>query len=169
MTRSIPRSALAIGLALSLAILGLPGALAGPAAHLQGRVLGPDGTTPMSGVVVNLVDEKAKTTFPSLPSNERGVFETTAPVGRYSLVASTPQGAYLASDPLTLREGKNPPLSLTLKRSAAAEGEAAPPPPGAKKEDLAPWAKWTIVGGIVVAGLLVIDAISDDETPASGF
>ncbi len=169
MKRSIPRNALAIVVAISL--LMLPGAFAAPAALLQGRVLGPDGLTPMTGVVVNLVDAKTDATFPSVPSNERGVFKTTAPAGSYGIVAATPHGAYVAAGPLTLREGSNPPLSLTLRRASAAEGEPAPPPaaPGAKKDDLAPWAKWTIVGGIVVAGLLVIDAVTEDETPASGF
>jgi len=175
MNSSIPRSALAIAVAFSLLTLSLPGTLAGPSAMLRGRVVGPDGTTPLSGVVVNLVDNKSRTAFPSEPSNERGVFEASAPVGSYSLVASTSHGAYLASSPLTLREGQNPPVSLMLKQaSAAPEKGGAPAEAGAapsstaKKDDLAPWAKWTIVGGIVVAGLLVIDAVSEDETPASG-
>jgi hypothetical protein len=147
-------------------------ALAAPSALLEGRVLGSDGSTPLRGVVVNLLDAKSRVTFPSVPTNDRGVFHAAAPAGSYRVVADTPRGAYLASGEIRLRDGHNPPLSLTLQQGAPEGGTSTPPPPppsppptDAPKGQLAPWAKWTIVGGIVVGGLLVIDSVTSDEAP----
>lgn len=165
------RRALAVMLALALtSVATIPSVLAAPSARLEGRVLDADGMTPLHGVVVNLLDSQGHATFPSSPTNERGVFAATAPAGTYRIVAETPSGAYLASNSVRLVDGRNAPLSLTLKQTAP--GEPAPPPPaasGSKTGELRPWAKWTIVGGIVVGGLLVIDAVTSDESSASGF
>lgn len=156
----------------ALVIALLPHAVrAGASARLQGRVLDADGVTPLHGVVVNLLDGKNRVSFPSTPTDQRGMFEAEAPAGSYSIVAETARGAYLASGSVKLKDGRNAPLSLTLKQ-AGPEGQAPAgetPPGGTKTGKLAPWAKWTIVGGIVVAGLLVIDSVSSNESPASGF
>ncbi len=165
------RRAVAVGViaALVLVIVPLPAA-AGEPALLQGRVTAADGVSAMSGVVVTLVNERTRSTFASDPTNDRGAFQASAPAGSYRLVAETPKGAFLASGSVKLAGGENPTVSLALKE--AQEGEAGAPAaaaPPAAQSGMAPWAKWVIVGGIVVAGLLVIDAVSDDEEPASGF
>jgi hypothetical protein len=165
------RRALAMIVAVALmSVVATPLLLAGASARLQGRVLDADGMTPMSGVVVNLLDAKSRTSFPSRPTNERGVFEAAAPAGTYRIVAETSRGAYLASGPVKLRDGRNAPLSLTLRQAAPGDTTPPPPPSGGKSGgELKPWAKWTIVGGIVVGGLLVINSVTSDESAASGF
>lgn len=172
MTRWNVRRAVAAVLVVSLAEwTALPASFAAGAALLKGRVLDADGVSPLSDVVVTLFDAHGTSTFRSVPSDARGVFQASAPVGSYRLVASTPAGAFLAANAIELAEGANAPLALTLKSQAAAGDPAsgAPPPAQGKKEPLAPWAKWTIIGGIAVASILAIDAVTSDESPASGF
>ena len=172
MTRSNVRRAVAAVLVLALAELTVPvPTSAAGAALLKGRVLDADGVSPLSDVVVTLFDARGSSNFPSGPTDARGVFQASAPVGSYRLVASTPAGAFLASNEIQLAAGANAPVALTLKRQAAAGDPASgiPPPASGKKSPLAPWAKWTIIGGIAVASILAIDAVTSDEKPASGF
>ena len=156
-----------------LAAIAPPPAAAREAAQFQGRVLSMDGVTPLGGVIVTLVQEQSRSTFPSGPTDSRGAFQISAPSGTYTLVAATERGAFLASGPVTLREGKNPPLALTLKEEAPepAEPPQPQPPEQATKEKgaLEGWPKWVVVGGIVVGGLYLLDELTKDEKPASGF
>ena len=94
----------------------------------------------------------------------------SAPAGSYRVVAETPQGAYLASDAVDLSAGDNRPVSLSLNGAApnyqstsGAGGQQT------KGGSLPTWAKWVIVGGIVVIGAAAVASVTsdDDETPAS--
>lgn len=172
MTPSSVRPVLSLVLAVALVASAapLPSFAAGPAL-LQGRVIGADGRSPMSGVVVNLFDPLSQATFASAPTDERGAFRASAPAGTYRIVAETPAGAYLASGAIEMREGKNAPLALTLRRDAAdAEGggSGGSSDPG-NNNRLKPLARWLIVGGIGVAAILAVDAATSDEKSASGF
>jgi hypothetical protein len=149
--------------ALVLLVVDLP-ALAGSNAVFRGRVLDADGVSPRSGVVVTLVDESARKTFDSAPADARGYFRIdSAPAGTYAVVARASEGAFLAADAVTLNAGANKPLALALKAGAATEGGGTPP----QNEKMASWLKWVIVGGIAIGGLIVADAITNEETPAS--
>lgn len=167
-------TALTVVLALALMIVPVP-AFAGDPGVVVGRVLANDGVTPLRGVVVSLVDNHSQSVYESQPSTERGTFEAKAPAGDYRVVAATPKGAFLASNSVRVAAGANPPVSLTLKQAAAAEptGSTPPatPPPSSASNPLPTWAKWVIVGGIVVTGALVVDAVTsdDNETPSSSF
>lgn len=178
----LSRRILAATLVLGMASLpaNLP-ALAGSEARLEGRVLGADGITPLSGVIVTLLDSRSREVFSSQPTSDRGSFHVSASSpGGYTLLAETSAGAFLAPGSVTLREGSNAPIALTLKlaqeepQEGPKEGEGEAPPPETqeqeKKKGLAGWPKWVIVGGIVVGGLLVIDAVtSEEKSSPSGF
>lgn len=177
MTRWNVRRAVAVVLVLSVSLFVAPPRTgASGAAKLQGRVLDADGGRPLSDVVVTLFDAHDSSMFPAGPTDARGVFHASAPVGSYRLVAKTSAGAFLAPDTIRLAEGSNSPVALTLRRQDAPGDPAAPATPPATppattgtKGQLAPWAKWTIIGGIAVASILAIDAVTSDENAASGF
>jgi hypothetical protein len=178
MSRSIVRTVAALLVVSVLAFVAPPQARAGGAAMLQGRVLDADGSGPLSDVLVTLFDAHGSAMYPAGLTDAHGVFHATAPVGSYRLVAHTAAGSFLAPNAILLAEGTNAPVALTLRRQAADQDPTAPPTPPAgtpppattgKKEALAPWAKWTIIGGIAVASILAIDAVTSDESPASGF
>lgn len=160
-----------------LALIAPPPAAAREAAQFQGRVLSVDGVTPLGGVVVTLLQEQSRSTFPSGPTDSRGTFQISAPSGTYTLVAATERGAFLASDPVRLREGKNPPLSLTLRQEPTEPPTPPTEPPepkppeqaSGKKGGLVGWTKWVVVGGIVVGGFYLLNELTKDEKPASGF
>ena len=143
-------------------------------ALLEGRVLAADGATPRDGVVVNLVDMSGRKIFASKPTDERGVFRVdSAPAGTYTLVAEAPEGAFIASDPVELEVGNNPPVSLALKPTAQ-EGEEeddepvmVPPLPAEK--GLENWVKWVIAGTIIVGSLAVVDLLGEEEESGSPF
>lgn len=138
--------------------------LAAESALFRGRVLGGDGVSPRSGVVVTLVDRESQKTFDSAPADDRGYFKIdSAPAGTYRLVARASEGAFLASDALTLKAGANKPVALALKANAAAGTSTG----GSSSGSLEPWMKWVIVGGIVVGALIVADAVTGKEEPAS--
>lgn len=130
---------------------------------LLGRVTAADGSAPEAGVVVALVDPASRREYRSEPTDARGTFRVdAAPAGSYKLLVETEKGAYLASEDFPLAEGKNRPVSLALTpASQQAQGG------GSGGSKLAPWAKWVIVGGIAVGGLLLIDAVTKDESEAS--
>lgn len=156
----------ALVLTMTLLVANLPAA-AGSSAVLRGRVLEADGVNPRPGVVVTLVDEANQKTYDSAPADSRGYFRVdSAPAGTYAVVARASEGAFLAADSVNLTAGENKPLALALKANAAAGGGGAENPRGNK---MSGWLKWTIVGGIVVGGLIVANSIIKEEKPASGF
>jgi hypothetical protein len=171
MTLQTYRRTLALALVVSMALAIAPSpVLAAESGVVVGKVLAADGVTPLSGVVVSLVDSKSQQVFSSSPSSDRGAFETSAPAGDYRVVADTSNGAFLTAGAVRVAAGANPPMSLTLRQAAAQEPGTPPPPPppATPPSTISPWAKWVIVGGIVVAGILVVDAVtSDDDEPVS--
>ena len=159
--RRFAASAVVLVLALPLANLS---SFAGANALFRGRVLDANGVSPRPGVVVTLVDETRRKTFDSAPADARGYFRIdTAPAGTYAVVARASEGAFLASEGVTLVPGPNKPRALALK-SGAAEGSGGGAANAAK---IANWMKWTIIGGIAVGALVVADAITSDEPSAS--
>lgn len=151
------RRALAATVALTTALFVMPAPIwAGTDAQLAGRVFDSDGITPRSGVTVTLVEEQSQATFSSQPTDDKGIFRIDdAEAGGYRLLAETPEGAFLAGDRLELQEGANKPLSLTLAPAQTT--------PGGAKQGLPTWAQWTIAGGIIVTGLLLILEVTDDK------
>jgi len=169
MSASIIRRGVASALVIGLSQVTSSGVLfAAPVPTLSGRVVAENGVDSRPGVVVALVDASADKIYRSNPTDERGGFRVEAPSpGSYALVVEAPEGAFLASDGLALAPGLNRPVSLALKPGRA----AAAPTPGssasAKKSSVPTWAKWVIAGGIVVGGLIVIDAVTKDDKEAS--
>jgi hypothetical protein len=151
------RRALAATVALTTALFVMPAPLmAGTDAQLAGRVFDSDGITPRPGVVVTLVEEQSQVTFSSQPTDDKGIFRIDdAAAGGYRLLAETPEGAFLAADHLELQQGANKPLSLTLAPARTT--------PGGAQQGMEPWLKWTIAGGIIVTGLLLILEVTDDK------
>ena len=140
-------------------------ALSGANALFRGRVLAADGVSPKPGVVVTLVDRESSLTFDSAPADDRGYFRVdSAPAGTYRVVARAPEGAYLAADAVALEAGANRPVALALK--ANAQSSPSPTRTGSG-QDIEPWLKWVIVGGIAIGALVVTDAITNDESSAS--
>lgn len=156
----------ALVVTMALLVANLP-ALAGSNAVFRGRVLEADGVNPRPGVVVALVNGNDGKTFESGPADDRGYFRIdSAPAGTYAVVARASEGAFLAADAMTLNAGANKPVALSLKANAAEGGTGTANP---QQEKIAPWLKWVIVGGIAVGAIVVADAITKEETPASGF
>jgi len=161
------RPVLALTLIAVLTASQLPIAAA-DAAAMHGRVFAAGGEGPEAGAVVVLVDLEREIEVRSAPTAADGAFAIPeAPPGTYSVIVETPSGAYLAADALVLREGLNAPLSLTLNPGARPRTGLAQQSSGS---NLPTWAKWVIVGGIVVAGVLVVGDVTDDvEEPATPF
>lgn len=183
-SRPFQRS-VAVALAVATAVFtGNLHLLAGSATLLSGRVLaGPE--QPRAGVVVTLYDTRTEDTFRSAPTDSRGAFHIdTAPPGTYALLVEAGEGAFLASDSIRLDSGAPRAVSLSLNPGAdpvppqgeqpkAPEPKAPEPPKDQsepapaktpKQKKAAPWAKWVIVGGIVVGGVLVIDSLTKEDT-----
>jgi hypothetical protein len=166
MARTLFRRFVAGALVLTMGLLAanLP-AIAGSNAVFRGRVLEADGVNPRPGVVVTLVDEEGRKTFDSAPADTRGYFRVdSAPAGTYAVVARASEGAFLAAESVTLQSGENKPLALALKPNA----QTTPTVDTTKQDKISGWLKWVIVGGIAVGAFIVADAISKEETPASG-
>ncbi len=140
-----------------------PAASAAGGASFRGRVVAAGGGAPRAGVVVALVSpSSAEAIYRSSPTDDRGVFRVEGvPAGSYRLLVETPDGAFLASDPLELKAGSNRPVSLALRANSPAEE-------GASGQNQSRWQKWVIVGGIVVGALIVVDALTE-ENRASPF
>lgn len=139
-------------------------------ASMMGRVTGADGLAPRTGVVVALVDAKGNAISRSAPTDARGSFAIAgAPAGNYRVLVETGNGAYLASNGVALKAGENGPVSLALRPNA--QGEPTTPPADAPVQatsgGLAPWAKWLIVGGIVVGGAIIVGSLNDDDEASS--
>lgn len=154
--------------ALAIATIALPlnsSLLAASDAAFMGRVTGADGLEPRAGVVVALVDGRGDAIYRSAPTDARGAFALAgAAAGTYRVLVETDAGAYLASSGVALKAGENGPVSLALRPNAQeAPAEPGADPVQAKRTSMAPWAKWLIVGGIVVGGAIVFSALSDDD------
>jgi len=135
-------------------------ALAAVNAEFTGRVLHADGSNPREGVVIILVDPESEQEFRSEPTNAEGVFNiASATAGTYTLIAETPEGAFLATDNLVLQEGQNRPLSLTLELSAG-----NPATEGLASGSLPNWGKWLIVGFIALGAIYVIDQVTKKDS-----
>lgn len=168
MIPSFSRRFLAVFLAASVAVLfTVFPAQSADSALFQGKVVSSDGITPLSGVVVRLVDNETKAVFDSAPSGDEGVFRIdTAPGGEYTLLARSGDTAFLATDSLVLEPGANRPLALTLN-----EGPSLAPAQQAQAKGLPLWAKIVIGGVIGIAAIFVISESGDStaEVPASPF
>ncbi|HXV76835.1 MAG TPA: carboxypeptidase-like regulatory domain-containing protein [Candidatus Polarisedimenticolaceae bacterium] len=139
-------------------------ALADGNTTFSGRVFGTSASEPEAGVVVALVEPTTERVYSSEPSAADGTFRVDgAPAGTYRLVAETPRGAYLADAPVEVTPGGNRPVALALGGTDPAY-QTTQDPTGQAQGDLPAWAKWTIVGGIAVLGLLAIDSLTDDES-----
>ena len=134
-------------------------------AALAGRVFQADGVTPRTDVVVTLVQQESQESFSSMPTTDEGTFNIdSAPAGDYSLIAETPDGAFLAAESIALVEGENRPVSLALTPAQGASSGSA------QKGGLPTWGKWVIAGVIIVGGLVLINEVTkDEEEPASTF
>jgi len=165
MRASLFRRAIAATCVVSIGfVLTAAPALAESPTQLDGRVFQQDGVTPRDGVVVALYDAATEQTYRSAPSDTDGSFSIdSAPAGDYSLLAQAEQVAYLADSSLTLTEGANPPLSLSIAQVAPAQNRD-------DDEGLPMWAKGLVGGVVVVAALFVINEIIEDkEELASAF
>jgi hypothetical protein len=134
-------------------------------ASFMGRVTGADGLAPRTGAVVALVLGEGDAIYRSEPTDARGAFKVGgAPAGTYRVVVETDSGAFLASDGIALKNGENGPVSLALQPNRQ-DAPATPPanPPQVRRGGLAPWAKWVVVGGIAVAGAVIINSLGDDD------
>jgi Carboxypeptidase regulatory-like domain len=160
----------ALGLALATAsFLSAPPASAGEPAVLTGKVFQADGRTPLTGVVVHLVDPTSEREYGSSPTRADGAFRVDqAPAGAYRVLAETPGGAFLAEHAVTVEPGANRPVALTLSSAAPMHQQAADPAATTQSGGLPTWGKWAIAGGIALAALFVIGEVTDDEDqPAS--
>lgn len=172
-TRSIVRRSTASTLVLGLVLaMSARTTWAASPSSLTGRVLGENGSDPRPGVVVTLVDPASETMYKSAPTDARGAFSiAAAPSGSYAVVVEAPEGAFLASNNVSLAPGVNRPISLALKPGKQgttpppAETPAAAPPH--KKGGLPTWAKWVIAGGVVVGGAIVVDAVTSSNEASS--
>lgn len=158
--RLVPRT-LASVLIVALAVVP---AVAGPTAELGGRVL--DAGAPAGAVTVHLVEvaDGTPAVAASAITDGDGSFAIRdADPGDYRLLVETPAGSFLAPGQVTLDEGTNRPLALTIDaaRDHGFGSESA--------QGLSTWGTWLIAGVIGVAALFVIAEVSDDETPASAF
>jgi hypothetical protein len=136
-------------------------------ASFNGRVMQQDGATPRPGIVVTLVDRATETLFDSVPTGDDGVFRIdSAPAGSYAVLARADEGVYVAASELSLVEGNNPPLQLTLKPQ---EGPVLAPGQSTGDDELPTWVKGLIAGVLVTAGYLLWDEITESnastETP----
>jgi hypothetical protein len=171
--RSIVRRSIAASAVLSLALTswGLP-AVAGSGAVLAGRVTASDGASPRGDVVVHLLQDGREASVRSAATDARGAFRMdAAPAGTYRVLVEAPEGAFLASDAISLADGEDPaPVLLALRQEEPPAEPAAPaePPPAAApapagQEGLPGWAKWTIVGGIAIGAAFVINEVTDED------
>jgi hypothetical protein len=125
-------------------------------ATFSGRVFEADGVTPQPGVTVNLVEGEGQTVFSSEATGANGTFVIdSAPVGSYSLLVETPQGAFLSPVPLELHEGANKPLALSLNASETGLGN---------KGGIKGWAQWLIIGLLIAGGLYVASEVADGSS-----
>lgn len=167
MHSNLTRRLLAVSLifATSLMLTGMP-LLAAENAAFQGRVFQEDGITPLSGVIVRLVDPDSMATFDSTPTETDGDFLIeTAPAGDYTLLAKSTDTVFLAADSLHLDVGVNRPVSIALKPTTSLA-----PAADSTRKGLPMWGKIGIGGVIAVAGLFLINEVTDDvEEDASPF
>ncbi len=113
-------------------------------------------------MVVSLVDENGETLYRSEQSDAQGRFSIDAQAGNFGLVASTDEGAYLAADDFAVNAGSNEAVVLALKPTPSlAPGQQAAAS-GASKTT-----KYIIAGVLVVAGVFLIDELSEDEEETS--
>jgi hypothetical protein len=165
------RRAVSVAAALSLVcVLAAGPAGAGASAVLAGRVTAADGATPRSGVVVHLVPDGASDSVASAATDPRGAFRMeAAPVGTFRVLVEAPEGAFLAPDSISLREGEEAAPVLVALRMAdpPEEGGTEPtpgtPPPPAARAGLPTWAKWTIVGVAALGAGFVIKQVTDED------
>ncbi len=141
-----------------------PLAFAAAGASFRGKVVAAGGGAPRAGVVVALVaPSSTEAIYRSSPTDDRGVFRVEGvPAGSYRLLVETPDGTFLASDPVELEAGPNRPVSLALRADPPAEG-------GASGAGQSRWQKWVIVGGIVVGALIVVDALTEEDQASPFF
>jgi hypothetical protein len=139
-------------------------------ARFEGRVFRSDGVSPRPEVVVALYDEESGDVFRSGPTDESGGFRIAgAPPGTYALVTEASEGAFLAGENVELAAGANRPVSLTLTDNPPVRN-LAPGQTSGQKSGPSTLVKWIIAGGIIVAGLFVINELTDDgESNASDF
>lgn len=155
---------------LLLVALGAGPVSGWPASSLHGRVVQSDGATPRNGVIVALVDDEGREIARSRPTDDAGTFRIeNAPSGRFSVLVDSGEGAFLGADPVELRPGQNPPLSLRL--GAGGPNFERDHGFGSSRSRFPQWGKWAIVGVLGIAALFVVDELTEDqeELPASPF
>ena len=156
---STRRQFAALTLALILALILATTPAWSVEATFSGRVFDADGVTPQSGVTVSLIEGPGETIYSSEATGTSGTFLIdSAPVGSYSVLVDTAEGAYQYPVPLELHEGANKPLALSLNASQTGLGGGG---------GLDGWPKWVILGVLIFSGLCVAAEVVDGSSSGS--
>jgi hypothetical protein len=137
-------------------------------AVFTGRVFQPDGVSPRTGVVVALYDDDSGEIFRSPPTDDEGTFRVdSAPAGSYRVVTETTEGVFATDGELTLGEGANRPLALTLTSTPPATPLAPAAETSGTKTGPSKTVKWLIAGGIIATTLFVFHEMTVDKEETS--
>lgn len=166
--RSTSTRVLSSVLAAAVAALLAPApGLSADNAIFHGKIVAPDGVSPLEGVVVRLVDLETKAIFDSAVSNDAGLVRIeTAPAGRYTLLARDGDEVFLGADVLKLDSGWNPPLALMLTGDVSPGPVPALAPAASGGGGFPLWANIVIVGAVVLTSVgLMVNATDKETTP----
>ncbi len=167
MPLSRPSRGYALGACAALFVASLPAPAAAPA-QLRGRVLAHDGLTPRAGIVVTLAEPRGQVRHSSDPTTESGTFDLEGvPPGEYRLWVETPEGLFVAPEPVALSAGQALTLSLTLKPRDEGDEQSPPPPPPSQGRSKT--VKWVLVGVVLVGAAAVVSIVNEEEEVASPF
>lgn len=171
--RSTTMKLVAMGLIVALQVaFALPVAASDtPAAALSGTVLSASDQAPIAGATIHLGDPETGRIVSSLPTGADGRFavDAVAPA-TYEVAVESEGGLYLVASTLDLAPGQTRAADISIN------GQAAPDPASAQQASshskTSVWnnpltASLIVLGSAFVIGILVDNAIDDDDEPAA--
>lgn len=154
----------------ALAWVTVPAATAPATGTITGHVLAAGTLAPLKGVQVHVGDPKTGEVRSSTPTGDDGSFAVSGlPPSKYEIAVQAPQALYVAGGSVALAAGETRSLQVAVNQ------QVAPSPAENDKKDRGGAAWWNnpftatliVLGSAVLIGVLVDNAVDDDETPAS--
>ena len=165
-TRSTLDRWLAGVLVVALQVVLVPATAATSTAALNGSVLSGGASVPLPGARVHAAETRTGAVSTSSITTADGSFRLDGlPPATYSLAVESAGGLYLVGTPVHLEPGEERTVHLAVQETAPSPAEAAAKTAGR----LAWWnnplfATLVVLGGAVIVGVIVNNAINDEAT-----
>jgi hypothetical protein len=163
MIASRPTCAIATVICFSVAVAApAAGIAAGEGYKITGKILSFDGITPVSGVIVLLIDSSSGAVHRSRPTSPSGQYQIPEVMdGEYFISIESGEETIELPNEIVIRGGQPRAITVILPQTAS-EAIGGVEPEERRRRSLA-WLAWPIGGGGLLLAAIILSNANDDD------